>query len=160
MHALRLARLALPAALLAAASAASAKPFTLGAETNLRAAPGTKSEVVVLMPRGETVEVGACDAGWCEVTFGERHGYAIARNLGFTAQAADAPVAPRRRVARQQYPDDGYDEGVVYENGPPVIYEDGPYYAPPPYVYGYYGWGWGPRWGWGGGWGGWHGRRW
>jgi uncharacterized protein YraI len=50
-------------------AAAAAKPFTLAGETNLRAAPGTQSEVITLMPKGETVEVGACDAGWCEVTW-------------------------------------------------------------------------------------------
>ncbi len=78
-----LSRLAATAAIvLALGAAASAKPATLGAATNLRKAPGTKSEVVTLIPKGATVEVGACDAGWCQVTWNGQEGYAIGRNLG------------------------------------------------------------------------------
>ena len=147
-----LTRLAATAALLAALSAtmtaaATAKPVTLGAETNLRKAPGTKSEVVALIPKGETVEVGDCDVGWCKVTWNGQDGYSIARNLGRATASA-----PRRRVVRRYADDDGY-EPV----GPPVVYEDGPIYGPPDY-YGYYP---GPYW-YGGGWGwrgGWHHHR-
>jgi uncharacterized protein YraI len=78
-----LSRLMLSAALLAAMSAAAAaKPVTLSAETNLRKAPGTKSEAIGLMPKGTEVEVGECDSGWCKVTWDGQEGYAIARNLG------------------------------------------------------------------------------
>lgn len=63
-------------------AAAAAKPVTLPAETNLRAAPGTKSEVVTLIPKGSEVEVGECDAGWCKVKFGDKEGFAIGRNVG------------------------------------------------------------------------------
>jgi hypothetical protein len=73
-------------------AAAAAKPVTLPAETNLRAAPGTKSEVVTLMPKGSAIEVGDCDAGWCKVKFGDKEGFAIGRNLGEApAQTAAAP---------------------------------------------------------------------
>jgi uncharacterized protein YraI len=149
-----LTRLAAAAAMLAAitatmTTAAAAKPVTLGAETNLRKAPGTKSEVVTLIPKGESVEVGDCDAGWCKVTWNGQDGYAIARNLG-PARAA------QRRVARR-YADDGY-EPV----GPPVGYEDGPYPIGPPAYYGYYpypgAYWYGGGWGWRGGWH--HHRRW
>ena len=86
-----LSRLMLSAALLAAMSAAAAaKPVTLSAETNLRKAPGTKSEAIGLMPKGTEVEVGECDSGWCKVTWDGQEGYAIARNLGMVV-----PGAPR-----------------------------------------------------------------
>ena len=86
-----LSRLMLSAALLATMSAAAAaKPVTLSAETNLRKAPGTKSEAIGLMPKGTEVEVGECDSGWCKVTWDGQEGYAIARNLGMVV-----PGAPR-----------------------------------------------------------------
>ena len=90
-----LSRLMLSAALLAAMSAAAvAKPVTLSAETNLRKAPGTKSEAIGLMPKGTEVEVGQCDSGWCKVTWDGQEGYAIARNLGMIV-----PGAPREAAA-------------------------------------------------------------
>jgi uncharacterized protein YgiM (DUF1202 family) len=90
-----LSRLMLSAALLAAMSAAAAaKPVTLSAETNLRKAPGTKSEAIGLMPKGTEVEVGECDSGWCKVTWDGQEGYAIARNLGMVV-----PGAPREASA-------------------------------------------------------------
>ena len=142
-------RLVIATGVLAALTAtATAKPVTLGTGTNLRQAPGTNSTVVTLMPKGETVEVGDCDAGWCKVTWNGQEGYAIARNLG-------AAPPPARRVARR-YPNDGYvpvDPSTVYEDDGPV------YYGPPPVYYGYY-----PRPYWYGGYGwrgGWHyHRRW
>ena len=93
-----LSRLMLSATLLAAMSAAAAaKPVTLSAETNLRKAPGTKSEAVGLMPKGTEVEVGECDSGWCKVTWDGQEGYAIARNLGMVV-----PGAPREAAAPRQ----------------------------------------------------------
>lgn len=90
-----LSRLMLSAALLAAmGAAATAKPVTLTAETNLRKAPGTKSEAIGLMPKGTQVEVGECDSGWCKVTWDGQEGYAIARNLGMVV-----PGAPREAGA-------------------------------------------------------------
>lgn len=90
-----LSRLMLSAALLAVMSAAAtAKPVTLTAETNLRKAPGTKSEAIGLMPKGTEVEVGECDSGWCKVTWDGQEGYAIARNLGMVV-----PGAPREAIA-------------------------------------------------------------
>jgi hypothetical protein len=74
-------------------AAAAAKPVTLSAETNLRAAPGTKSEIVTLIPKGSQIEVGDCDAGWCKVKFGDKEGFAIGRNVG---------EAPAETAARPQ----------------------------------------------------------
>ena len=93
-----LSRLMLSAAMLAALSAAAAaKPVTITAETNLRAAPGTKSETLGLMPKGTEVEVGECDAGWCKVTWDGKEGFAIARNLGMVV-----PGAPREASTPRQ----------------------------------------------------------
>jgi uncharacterized protein YraI len=92
-----LSRLMLSAALLAAMSAAAAaKPVTLSAETNLRKAPGTKSEAIGLMPKGTEVEVGECDSGWCKVTWDGQEGYAIARNLGMVVPGAPREAGVRR----------------------------------------------------------------
>jgi uncharacterized protein YraI len=74
--------------LIAFSATATAKPVTLSAETNLRAAPGTKSEVVTLIPKGSEIEVGECDAGWCKVKFGDKEGFAIGRNVGEATAAA------------------------------------------------------------------------
>lgn len=150
-------RLALTSAIVAAlfaglTAAASAKPVTIGAETNLRKAPGTKSEVVLLIPKGETVEVGNCDAGWCEVAWNGQNGYVIARNLGLASRSA---TAQRRAVRRYA------DEDEEIDGGPPTVYEDGPYVAGPPVYYGYYPYPY-PYWYGGRGWygGGYHHRRW
>jgi uncharacterized protein YgiM (DUF1202 family) len=79
-------------AVTAITAAAAAKPVTLPAETNLRAAPGTKSEIITLIPKGSAIEVGECDAGWCKVKFGDKEGFAIGRNLGEAPpQTAAAP---------------------------------------------------------------------
>jgi hypothetical protein len=127
---------------LVSAASATAKPVTLTADTNLRKAPGTDSEVLTLIPKGTTVEVGKCTNGWCETSLDDKKGFAIAQNLGM----ASARRAPPRGPA--------VEEEIVEEEGPPVYgpraYVVGPpvYYRP--WGYGpYYGYGWGYRgWGW------------
>jgi uncharacterized protein YgiM (DUF1202 family) len=86
--------------LIAFSATATAKPVTLSAETNLRAAPGTKSEVVTLIPKGSEIEVGECDAGWCKVKFGDKEGFAIGRNVG-EAPAAAPQSNSRARAGSQ-----------------------------------------------------------
>jgi hypothetical protein len=123
---------------------AMAKPVTLAAETNLRKSPGTDAEVLTLMPKGTTVEVGKCTNGWCEISLDDKKGFAIAQNVGMAARRPP-PHGPRPG------------EIVEEEEGPPVYgprYVAGPpvYYRPYGYGYGYgpyYGYGWGYRgWGW------------
>jgi hypothetical protein len=136
-------RLAIAAAAVAAlTAAASAKPVTLGADTNMRQAPGTTSGVVTLMPKGSAVEVGQCDAGWCKVTFDGKDGYAIGRNVGEArpaagnSYAADLSTRPPPRTAHR-YVQDEYveDDGpVIY--GPPGYLVAAP--PPPPVYYTYY----------------------
>jgi uncharacterized protein YraI len=140
------ARIAAAAALftLLSAADATAKPVTVSTDTNLRKAPGTGSEILTLIPKGTTVEVGTCNNGWCQASLNGQDGYAIAQNLGMA-------LPPRRGIRR---PVDVYEDEV--EEGPPVAYGPGyrPYpYGYGPYPYGYYGyrpwfgfgWGWGWR---------------
>lgn len=182
-----LSRTALAAAgLVALTAAASAKPVTLSTETNLRAAPGTKSDVVTAMPKGAAIEVGECDAGWCKVSYDGKEGFAIERNLG--------AAPPRAATASRSQPDmqklrrgyEGYFEGegrndraadmqaqpqqrrysqrqteedYYDDDGPPVVYGRPAYVAGPPVYYGYYPY---PRvyYGWGWGWRPYGWRRW
>ena len=151
---MHLARLALAATMVAALSAAaSAKQVNVNADTNLRKAPGTTSEVITLIPKGEKVEADSCDAGWCKVSWNGRDGYAIGRNL--------AIGLPTRKVAqhyRKSYRPRYYVEDYDDDGGPAVYdpsYLQGYFYGPRVY-YGYYPHG-GPYWG--GAWG-WRARRW
>ena len=63
-------RIAAPVAIftLLSAACAIAKPIVTTGETNLRKSPGTDSEVLTLIPKGTTVEVGKCTSGWCEAS--------------------------------------------------------------------------------------------
>lgn len=124
---------------LLSAACATAKPITTTAETNLRKGPGTDSEVLTLIPKGTTVEVGKCTNGWCAASLNGQDGYVIARNVG---------LAPRRPPPGSDVVEEEVVDGPVY--GPPVYGPPG--YGPPvyyrPYPYGYYGWGyrgWGYR---------------
>jgi uncharacterized protein YraI len=133
--AMRLGRAAASAAIITLLSSicATAKPIATIAETNLRKGPGTDTEVLTLIPKGTTVEIGKCTKGWCEATLNEQSGYVIARNVG---------MAPRRP------PPQVYDEGVIVgpAYGPPPGYvRPYPYYGYP-YYWSYRGWRWGWRW--------------
>src|ERR1700744_473762 len=125
-------RIAAAAAVFSLLSAvgATAKPVTLAAETNLRKAPGTDSEVLTLIPKGTTVEVGKCTNGWCEATLDDKKGFAIAQNLGMARR-----LPPRGPAGKKE----------IGEGGPPVY---GPRYAGPPVYYRPY-WGYGPYYGYG-----------
>ena len=125
---------------------AMAKPVTLAAETNLRKSPGTDGEVVTLMPKGTTVEVGKCTNGWCEIALDDKKGFAIAQNVGMAARRPP-PHGPRPgEIVEEEEGPPVY--GPRYVAGPPVYYRPygygwgyGPYYG---YGWGYRGWGW--RW--------------
>jgi hypothetical protein len=74
---------------------ATAKPITTTGETNLRKALGTDSEILTLIPKETTVEVGNCSNGWCQVSWNGQDGYAFARNLapGLAQEQNAAPSA-------------------------------------------------------------------
>jgi len=115
---------------LAAMVAAEASPARLVTSTNLRQAPGLESGIIATIPANSAVEVLSCKGQWCNVQWGPRGGYVVAKTLDRTALVPMEPGGP------------GY-------AGPPVAVDPGPVVVGPPAVYvspGYYG---GPRWGYG-----------
>ena len=129
--------------LLAVTGFASAKPAYVTSTVNLRAAPGTTSEVLTKIPGGSQVDAGECSEGWCAVTYQGMSGFAIETVLDLSGQ----PPVQRSARTRVYTNDPGYIEGPdVYYAPPPGVY-----YAPPPYYYGGYGY-YGPyyrrHWGW------------
>jgi SH3 domain-containing protein len=131
------ARAAASAAIVTLVSVVSvnAKPIATTAETNLRKGPGTDTEVLTLIPKGSTVEVGKCTSGWCEASFEGKDGFVIGRNIGMGPRPA--PRGPA--VVEEEVVDGPVYGRPVY--GPPVYYR--------PYPYGYYYRPWGFGWGWG-----------
>jgi len=103
--------------------AADASPARLITATNLRQGPGLESGIIATIPANSAVEVISCNGQWCNVQWGPRGGYVVAKTLDRTALV---PIEP---------------------SGPPVVADPGPVVVGPPAVYvgpGYY---WGPRWG-------------
>ena len=126
--------------LLAATAFASAKPAYVASTVNMRAAPGTTSEVLTKIPGGSLVDAGECSEGWCAVTWQDKSGFAIQTSLDMSGRV------PVQRSARPRL----YSNDPGYAEGPPVYYDEPPptvFYEPAPYYYGYYGpyrrhWGW------------------
>src|SRR5690242_5403552 len=106
-----LARIAASAAIftLLSATGATAKPIAVSTDTNLRKSAGTDGEVVTLIPKGTTVEIGKCNNGWCAASLNGQDGFVIARNVGM-APVRGAP--PRGRAVV---------EGEIVDE-PPVVY--------------------------------------
>ena len=59
-------------ALVLMTGAATAKPAYVASTVNLRAAPGTGSDIVAKIPGGSLVDASACDGGWCEIAWRTR----------------------------------------------------------------------------------------
>lgn len=120
--------------LLAATALTWAKPAYVGSTVNLRAAPGTTSEVLAKIPGGSLVDTGECSEGWCAVTWLDKSGFAIQSALDLSGRA------PARQSARPPvYQGRVYSNAPVYADEP--VYDEPPevYYEPRPYYYGYYG---------------------
>jgi hypothetical protein len=132
-------RVAASAAILTLLSAvgATAKPIAVSTDTNLRKAAGTNSEVLTLIPKGTSVEIGKCSNGWCEASLNGQDGFVIAQNVGMGRRPP-----PGGEPAVQIIEDDDAPPPRRYIVGPPVY---GPYYGYG-YGWGYRGWGWGRRW--------------
>ena len=115
---------------------AMAKPAYVASTVNLRAAPGTGSEIVAKIPGGSLIDTGGCDEGWCEVTWQDRKGFAIQTALdmsGRVPQSRAATTGPYRQTPRGQQIVEGpevVDGPVYYDPPPPVVYYGGPYYRP------------------------------
>jgi uncharacterized protein YraI len=124
--------------LLGAATGALAKPAYVASTVNLRAAPGTTSEIVAKIPGGSLLDVKDCSENWCEVTWQDKSGFAIQSALDLSGR-----VPQRRSAAPPRVYSDRSDvvvEGpaVYYAPPPPYYYGYGPYYRRP--------WGWRRRW--------------
>src|SRR5215475_7010697 len=115
--------------LLACATAANAKPAYVASTVNLRAAPGTSSEVVDKIPGGSLVDAGECSEGWCAVTWQGKSGFTIQTSLDLSGRVPQRQAAAGPRVYQNggYVPEDEIDGPVYYETPPR-------YYGP----YGYY----------------------
>ncbi len=125
------------AALALAAVPVFAKPAYVASTVNLRAAPGTGSEIVSKIPGGSLIDASECSEGWCAVTWQGKSGYAIQTALDLSGHVPLRAAQP----GYAGYPPPPDDDEVVVE-APPA------YYPPPPYYYGYYGPRYRPYWGW------------
>jgi uncharacterized protein YraI len=120
--------------LVLSSTGALAKPAYVATTVNLRAAPGTTSEIIAKIPGGSLVETKDCSEGWCEVTWQDKNGFAIQTALDMSGRVPRRAVGPAYPPPRGPYVVDE----PVYEAPPPVYYDDGPYYRPY--------WGWRRRW--------------
>ena len=87
-----------------AAAPALAKPAYVTSTVNLRAAPGTTSEIVGKIPGGSLVDADNCTDGWCAVTWQGKSGFAIQTALDLSGRV------PQRRAG----PPPGYYGGPAY----------------------------------------------
>lgn len=116
-------------ALAISAGTAAARDGTTTAELALRAAPSANTELLLTMPPGAKVNVGACARGWCKVAWNSYSGYA--REAGLAISAA----SPRREANGGRAA-----EGELVPIFPPYPYRAGHYpkadwyYRLPPYA--------------------------
>ena len=127
----RLLGYALCVGIVASASAASAAPAYVPSTVNLRAAPGTTSEIVTKIPGGSLIDADNCSEGWCAVTWQGKSGFAKQTALDMSGR-----VPQQRAAQRRPYPAQG---DVYVDEGPADYVAEAPpvYYAPRPYYYGY-----------------------
>ncbi len=125
-----------------AALPAFAKPAYVPSTVNLRAAPGTGSQIISKIPGGSLVDAVGCDGGWCEVKWQDKTGYAIQTALDMSGRVPQQRAPAESHAYRQAPPamnGPQIVEGpVYYDPPPPVVYYGGPYYRPY--------WGWRRRW--------------
>lgn len=156
---MKVVRYILGLAIVCVAMPALAKPAYIASTVNLRAAPGTGSEIIAKIPGGSLVDSGGCDEGWCEITWQDKKGFAIQSALDMSGRVpqqraaagggggapAGAPPAYRQGPKVAEGPE--IVDGPVYYDPPPppAVYYGGPYYRPYPYYWGG-GWGWRRHW--------------
>ncbi len=116
-------------ALALSAGAASARNGTTTTDLALRAAPSSNTELLLTIPAGASVDVGACSGSWCKVGWNSYSGYATKSGLSVSA------AAPRQAVRRGPYAR----EAEVLPVYPRYLYRSGYYpkadwyYQLPPY---------------------------
>jgi uncharacterized protein YraI len=93
---------------------ATAKPAYVASTVNLRAAPGTGSEIVAKIPGGSLVDASACDGGWCEIAWQDKKGFAIQSALDMSGR-----VPQQRAAAVATRP--AYRQGPDVVEGPEVV---------------------------------------
>jgi hypothetical protein len=114
-------------ALAAVAGPALARPATTTTELALRAAPSANTELLLTMPAGAKVSVGACARGWCKVVWNSYGGYASQSGLSIAAASHQAVRGVN-------------DPGEIWPIYPPYPYRSGYYpkadwyHDMPPYV--------------------------
>ena len=113
----------------AAVGGALAKPAYVASTVNLRASPGTTSEIVGKIPAGSLVDAGDCSEGWCAVTWQDKSGFAIQTAIDLSGRVPQRRSAVRRPV----YGPDYVEEPPVYVEVPPPPYYARPYYFGRPY---------------------------
>ena len=124
--------------LLGATAGALAKPAYVASTVNLRAAPGTTSEIVAKIPGGSLIDADNCTEGWCAVTWHDKSGFAKESALDMSGRVPGQQRAAAPRARRPVYANGPDEEEIVvgppgYYARPPVYYGYGPYYRP-------YGW--------------------
>lgn len=117
----RLVGFAAALAMVWAADAAAAPAYVLST-VNMRAGPATTHEIVTKIPAGALVDANNCNAGWCEVVWRDKTGFAVVTALDLSGR-----VPQRRAAPRPAGP------GYVVVDPPPVVV------GPPIYYYGPYG---------------------
>jgi hypothetical protein len=117
--------------LLSATAGAMAKPAYVASTVNLRAAPGTTSDVVAKIPGGSLIDADNCTEGWCAVTWQGKSGFAIQSALDMSGRVPQQQRAAGPRMRQPVYADGPGEEEIVV--GPPGYYAP----PPPPVYYGY-----------------------
>ena len=135
------------AVLVAISGAAAAAPASVKSIVNLRAAPGTDSQVIVRIPPGTVVEANNCESGWCAVDWQGKSGYAISTALdtGTRATAARRPVRSAPATVAPAMPGPAYEADDLVGGAPVVgapllvapMFGAPLYYGPPVAYYGY-----------------------
>ena len=136
--------------LMVSAAPALAKPAYVASTVNLRAAPGTTSEIVGKIPAGSLIDAKDCSEGWCAVTWQDKSGFAIQSSLDMSGRVpAQRSAQPSGRLSQgPAYRGRVYTNEPVYADEPGYVEAPPVYYEPRPYYYGYYGPSYRRYWGW------------
>jgi uncharacterized protein YraI len=97
-------------ALVISAGVALARVGTTTTELGLRKGPSPNTELLLTMPAGAKVSVGACSRAWCKVNWNGYSGYAVKSGLAISA-------APRRVAVRAAYPPPGDIVPILSQGG-------------------------------------------
>ena len=80
--------------LVLSATGALAKPAYVMTTVNLRASPGTTSEIVGKIPGGALIDATDCAEGWCAVTWQDKSGFAIQTAIDLSGRVPPRAAGP------------------------------------------------------------------